>query len=114
MLSQRLLPVQRPPSKVGLYRTWGAFAAPGALDVPFEIAVHDGEEDLEEEVDGVDQHRQQVQPRFARHCGGCQSMLPGVIEDVGSVCRLMLVTSRARWAFFATPAKLLSFKVIRD
>ena len=36
---------------------------------PFKIAVHDSEEDLEEEVDGVYQHRQQVQPCFAGHCG---------------------------------------------
>ena len=36
---------------------------------PFEIAVHDGEEHLEEEVDGIDQYRQQVQPRFTRHDG---------------------------------------------
>lgn len=36
---------------------------------PFQIAVHDGEEHLEEEVDGVDQHRQQVEPRFAGHHG---------------------------------------------
>lgn len=35
--------------------------------VPFQIAVHDGEEDLQEQVDGVNQHRQQKQPCFARH-----------------------------------------------
>jgi hypothetical protein len=35
---------------------------------PFEIAVHDGEEDLEEQVDGVYQHRQQIEPCFSRHC----------------------------------------------
>jgi hypothetical protein len=35
--------------------------------LPFEVAVHNREEDLEEEVDGVYQYRQQVQPRFARH-----------------------------------------------
>lgn len=35
--------------------------------VPFEIAVHDGEEDLEEQVDGIYQHGEEVQPRFARH-----------------------------------------------
>lgn len=37
---------------------------------PFQITVHDGEEDLEEQVDGVYQHRQQVQPSFTSHCGG--------------------------------------------
>ena len=36
-------------------------------DSPFEITVHNREEHLEEEVDGVDQHRQQVKPCFARH-----------------------------------------------
>jgi hypothetical protein len=35
--------------------------------VAFQIAVHDGEKDLQEEIDGVYQHRQQVQPRFSRH-----------------------------------------------
>ena len=37
-------------------------------DSPFQIAVHDGEEDLQEQVDGVYQHRQKVQPCFASHC----------------------------------------------
>lgn len=37
--------------------------------VTLKITVHDREEDLEEQVDGVDQHRQQVEPRFTRHCG---------------------------------------------
>ena len=36
-------------------------------DSPFEITVHNREEHLEEEVDGVDQHRQQVKPCFAGH-----------------------------------------------
>lgn len=39
------------------------------INSPLKITVHDREEDLEEQVDGVDQHRQQVEPRFARHCG---------------------------------------------
>ena len=38
--------------------------------LPFQITVHDGKEDLEEQVDGVYQHRQQVQPCFTSHCGG--------------------------------------------
>ena len=37
---------------------------------PFQIAVHNGEEDLQEQVDGVYQHRQKVQPCFASHCEG--------------------------------------------
>jgi hypothetical protein len=37
--------------------------------ITFEVAVHDGEKDLEKEVDGIYQYRQQVQPRFARHHG---------------------------------------------
>jgi len=35
--------------------------------VAFQIAVHDGEEDLKEEVDGIDKHCYQVEPRFSRH-----------------------------------------------
>lgn len=41
--------------------------------IPFKIAVHDGEKNLKEQVDGVDQHRQQEQPRFSRHHGGFPS-----------------------------------------
>jgi len=37
---------------------------------PFQIAVHNGEEDLQEQVDGVNQHRQKVQPCFASHYEG--------------------------------------------
>jgi hypothetical protein len=40
----------------------------GSCYSPFQVTVHDGEEHLEEEVDGVYQHRQEVQPCFARHC----------------------------------------------
>lgn len=35
--------------------------------VTFQIAVHDSEEDLEEQVDRVDQDGQQIEPRFAGH-----------------------------------------------
>lgn len=42
----------------------------GASFVPFEIAVHDGEEDLQEQVDGVYKHRKQKEPRLARHLDG--------------------------------------------
>jgi hypothetical protein len=35
--------------------------------IPFQITVHNGEKHLKEQVDGVDQHRQQEQPCFARH-----------------------------------------------
>lgn len=42
----------------------------GVNVIAFEIAVHDGEKNLKEQVDGVDQHRQQEQPRFSRHHGG--------------------------------------------
>lgn len=41
----------------------------GVNVIALQIAVHDGEEDLEEQVDGIDQHRQQKQPCFARHHG---------------------------------------------
>jgi hypothetical protein len=58
--------------------SWGAGLAPIVLtccpsggskeiqdNLPFEVAVHNREEDLEEEVNGIYQYRQQVQPRFA-------------------------------------------------
>jgi hypothetical protein len=41
-------------------------------NIPFEVAVHNREEDLEEEIDGIYQHRQKVQPRFARHHVECR------------------------------------------
>lgn len=41
----------------------------GDRNVPFQIAIHNGKEHLQEQVDGVDQHRQQVEPRFAGHVG---------------------------------------------
>jgi hypothetical protein len=34
---------------------------------PFQVAVHNRKEDLQEQVDGINQYRQQVEPRFARH-----------------------------------------------
>jgi TPP-dependent indolepyruvate ferredoxin oxidoreductase alpha subunit len=39
----------------------------GVEVVTFQIAVHNGEKDLKEQVDGIDQDRQQIEPRFARH-----------------------------------------------
>lgn len=45
----------------------GKHAADRGMGVPFQIAVHDGEEDLEEQVDRVDQHGQQEEPCFAGH-----------------------------------------------
>jgi hypothetical protein len=44
--------------------------------LPFQVAVHDGEEDLQEEIDGIYEHREQIKPRLARHlvCG-CPSFL---------------------------------------
>ena len=44
--------------------------------VPFQIAVHDGEEDLEKQVDGIYEDRDKVEPCFARHhewVGDCTS-----------------------------------------
>jgi len=35
--------------------------------VTFQIAIHDREENLQEQVDGIDQYRQQVQPCLAGH-----------------------------------------------
>lgn len=39
-------------------------------NIPFQIAIHDSEEDLEEKVDRVDQHSQQVQPSLSGHHDG--------------------------------------------
>jgi hypothetical protein len=35
--------------------------------VPFQITVHNGEEDLKEEVDSIDEYREQVEPCLAGH-----------------------------------------------
>ncbi len=35
------------------------------IHVPFQIAVHDGEENLEKEIYGIYEYRQKVQPCFA-------------------------------------------------
>ena len=37
------------------------------MNAPFQIAVHNSKEDLQEQVDGIDQDRQQIEPCFARH-----------------------------------------------
>jgi hypothetical protein len=60
------------------------------LGIPFEIAVHDGEEDLKEEVDGIDKHCYQVEPRFSRHdCerGYENASVVVVLGVVGDVAR---------------------------
>jgi hypothetical protein len=67
------------------------------LSIPFEIAVHDGEEDLKEEVDGIDKHCYQVEPRFSRH--DCERgyenasvvMVLGVVGDVAREYKLVRV-----------------------
>ena len=41
----------------------------GGANIPFQITVHNSKEDLQKQVDGVDQHRQQVEPGLARHVG---------------------------------------------
>jgi hypothetical protein len=65
------------------------------LSIPFQIAVHDGEEDLKEEVDGIDKHCYQVEPRFSRH--DCERgyenasvvMVLGVVGDVAREYKLV-------------------------
>jgi hypothetical protein len=67
----------------------------GTLSIPFQIAVHDGEEDLKEEVDGIDKHCYQVEPRFSRH--DCERgyenasvvMVLGVVGDVAREYKLV-------------------------
>lgn len=49
----------------------------GDSNVPFQIAIHNGEEHLQKQVDGVDQHRQQVEPRFAGHVGQTREIMFG-------------------------------------
>jgi hypothetical protein len=73
---------ERVPSKA---RT--TLAAPTASEYavcsPFQIAVHDGEEHLQKQVDSIYQYRQQVQPCFARHCGSIvrRVALPWMVEE---------------------------------
>jgi hypothetical protein len=40
------------------------------LNLPLKITVHNGEEHLQEQVDGIDQHRQKKQPCLSRHHDG--------------------------------------------
>lgn len=47
-------------------------AGQGGGDIPFQVAVHDGEENLQKEVDGVDEYRQEVQPSFSGHHDGLE------------------------------------------
>lgn len=54
----------------GIASRSGAGDARRGDDIPFQVAVHDGEEDLQEQVDGIYEHGKEVQPRFARHVGG--------------------------------------------
>lgn len=54
------------------------------LNSPFQIAVHDGEEDLQEQVDGVYQHRQKVQPCLASHCEDVTCNVVQVLMEEGS------------------------------
>lgn len=41
------------------------------VDIPLQIAVHDGEEHLQEQIDGIYDYRKEVEPRLARHLGIC-------------------------------------------
>jgi hypothetical protein len=67
------------------------------LSIPFQIAVHDGEEDLKEEVDGIDKHCYQVEPRFSRHDyergyeNASVVVGSGVVGDVSREYKLVLV-----------------------
>ena len=55
----------------GIFATWGRNAKlqrhKRGMDSPFQVAVHDREEDLKEQIDRVYQDCQQVQPCFAGH-----------------------------------------------
>jgi len=41
------------------------------VDIPLKITVHDGEENLQEQIDGIYDDRKEVEPRFTRHLGVC-------------------------------------------
>jgi len=70
--------------------------------VTFQIAVHDGEEDLKKEVDGVYQHGQQIEPCFSRHHEkGClfgKRFSYGIKRDAIAICveNMYLVVQLAR------------------
>lgn len=64
------------------------------LDLPFQVAVHDREKHLKEEVDGIYQHRQQVQPRFAGHFGSLSVRCDA--RDVAVRTRVGCATERRR------------------
>lgn len=53
-----------------VYRCLKPHNAKWGINSPFQIAVHDSEENLKEEIDGIYQHRQEVQPRFTGHFVG--------------------------------------------
>lgn len=42
-------------------------------DIPLQITIHDREEDLKEEVHGIDEDREEVEPGFTRHVDGGSS-----------------------------------------
>ena len=60
------------------------------IDLPLQVAVHDREENLKEQVDGIDQYRQQVEPRFARHHGeyiGSRRPMINSLSDIKAFLR---------------------------
>lgn len=62
---------------------------------PFQVAVHDGEEDLEKQVDGIYQHRQQVQPRLTSHCGDVLCCVARVFGIKARASKLTVSPGRA-------------------
>jgi hypothetical protein len=43
--------------------------------VAFKVTIHNGKKHLEEQIDGIDQHGEEVQPRLARHRDGKPALL---------------------------------------
>jgi hypothetical protein len=56
--------------------------------VTFQVTVHNSEKDLQEEVDGVDKHRQQEQPSFSRHHLGLKCARTTLTLQVGGRVKL--------------------------
>jgi hypothetical protein len=64
--------------------------------VAFQVRVHDGEEDLQEEVDGIEQDREEEQPASvlagARWytCGMFGAVVPSFSGHFGGICGVMI------------------------
>ena len=62
--------------------------------VAFQVRVHDGEEDLQEEVDGIEQDREEEQPALvlagARWYTWFGAVVPSFSGHFGGICGVMV------------------------